>query len=222
MSVGTDVRPSIERADVSSVVVEEVCTPDRRRQHDALDALLAHWDRVAWQPGLCSLACFASTMNGSLLTYTQWHTDQALDDYRRRGDDVLRPRWATLGVPGEPRAYRLYRVARPVERQVPEPAVGCFPVATFPMADEATARGWVDALLDSEEQNEGTQRAYPGAIAANFHVAVDGRSVFLMSEWHTEAEAVAHIDAVIIPVLRHLGSGEDAGNRYRFHGGRSR
>lgn len=223
MSVAAGIRPLFERTDVSSVLVEEVITGDERRQHDAVTALVKHWEAARWPEGLCSLTCFTSSDGNSILTYAQWYTDGALEEYLRHGEGITRPDWAALQVqPGQPAVYRLYRVVRPIELPDPVPVAECFPAATFPMESYDAARKWVDGLLDSEEENEGQERAYPGAIAANFHIAADGTGIFLLSEWASETEAVAHIIAVIEPLLEHMGSGADsAGSRYRYHWGRT-
>jgi quinol monooxygenase YgiN len=81
-----------------------------------------------------------------------------------------------------------------------------------------TARAWVDGLLGTEEKTVGEDRAYPGAIAANFHVSSDDTGIFLLSEWASEAEALVHIKAEIEPLLEYMGQAEaGAGRRYAFH-----
>jgi hypothetical protein len=182
---------------------------------------VAHWRSCSWSAGLVSLTCFVSTDGELVLTYAQWSSDQALAASLRDEGGISRgvPGWGIPGVESpEPRQYKLYRVVRGGAITDPAPVPQCFPAAIFKMENETAARNWVDGLLASEEAAEGKERAYPGAIAANFHISVDGTSVFLLSEWASEEEAVAHIAEVIEPILEQVGSGDTgAGARYRHH-----
>ncbi|MFI0234827.1 hypothetical protein [Streptomyces sp. NPDC017086] len=215
MSPASDVRPVIDRGDVSVAQVEEVITGDALRQCSVAAAVLAQWESAPWPAGLVSQSLFTSTDGTSLLTYAQW----ASPEEQERAGGAQRPDWRALGIePGTPRAYQLYRVVRPTVLPDPVPLPQCYPAAVFTMDSHDAARKWVDGLLDNEERNEGEDRAYPGALAANFHIAVDGTGIFLLSEWASEAEAIAHIEEVIVPLLEHMGqSAADAGARYSFH-----
>ncbi|GHH88072.1 hypothetical protein [Streptomyces capitiformicae] len=215
MPLVSDVRPVIDRQNVSIVVVEEVVTGDARRQRSAAAAVVAHWESAPWPAGLVSQILFTSTDGDLLLTYAQWSSAEALDE----AGSAPRPDWRALGVePGAPTAYELYRVVRPTALPDPPPLPQCYPAAVFAMDSHDAARKWIDGLLDNEEQNEGQDRAYPGALAANFHIAADGTGIFLLSEWVSEAEAVAHIEEVIVPLLEYMGQGEaGAGARYSLH-----
>ncbi|MCI0386084.1 hypothetical protein [Streptomyces sp. CNQ085] len=208
MSVSVGVRPVIDRTDVRTAFVEEVIAGDAPRQRAAAAALVSHWRPDRWPAGLQSLNCFISTDGNSLLTYSQWASAAALDEALRREESILRPDWEALGVrPGQPAAYELYRVVRPLKLPDPMPVTGCYPAAVFAMNGHEAAREWIDGLLGSEEETEGEERAYPGALAAHFHVASDGTGVFLLSEWASEPEAAAHITEVIEPLLEHMGQG---------------
>lgn len=215
MPLASDARPVIDRPNVSIAVVEEVVAGDARRQRSAAAAVVAHWESAPWPAGLVSQSLFTSTDGDSLLTYAQWSSAEALEE----AGSATRPDWRALGVePGAPTAYELYRVVRPTVLPDPPPLPQCYPAAVFAMDSRDAARKWVDGLLDNEEQNEGQDRAYPGALAANFHIAADGTGIFLLSEWVSEAEAVAHIEEVIVPLLEYMGQGEaGAGARYSFH-----
>ncbi|MEX2982689.1 hypothetical protein [Streptomyces sp. C36] len=219
MSIAAGPRPVFERPDVAAVLVAIVPVDGPARQRAAADAVVAHWRAGGWPEGLVSLNCYTSTDGRSLLTYAQWSSEEALRESLRDGTSVSRgkPGWGVLdtAVP-EPAVFHLYRVVRPVAAPDPGVVAECFPGAFFTMADGVSAREWTDALLSSEEETEGEERAYPGAIAANFHVGTDDASVLVLSEWVSEEEAVAHIDAVIEPLLAHAGGG-DAGARYRHH-----
>jgi len=209
MPVVTEARPVIDRPDVTVAVVEEVFTRDTESQLAAAAAVVRHWRSTGWPPGLVAQSLFVSTDGRSLLTYAQWSS--AGEPAGGRFD------WLAVGIePGTPKAYEIHRVVRPAVLPDPLPLAQCFPAAVFTMPGKQAAREWIDGLLDNEEQNEGADRAYPGALAANFHVAEDG--IFLLSEWASEAEAVEHIKDVIVPLLEYMGQAEaGAGRRYSFH-----
>lgn len=216
MPTASDARPAIDRADVTTALVEEVITEDADCQSAAAAAVVKHWENTEWPEGLVAQSLFTGTDGKSLLTYAQWSSSDGSEEALRESHSAVRPDWRTLGFePGVPKAYELYRVVRPTSLPDPLPVVECFPAAFFAMDGRDAARDWVDGLLDNEEENEGKDRAYPGALAANFHVAADGTGIFLLSEWVSEAEAVEHIKEVIEPLLEYMGQAEaGAGRRY--------
>jgi hypothetical protein len=224
MLITSDVRPTIEREDVAMALVEEVLTSDAGHLRATAAAVVDQWKAGDWPEGLVALSLFTGTDGRWLLTYAQWGTADALAADLRREHSVARPDWRALGVePGAPKAYGLYRRVQPTVLPDPVPLPECFPAAVFTMDDAAAARGWVDGLLSREEETEGADREYPGALAANFHVAADGSGIFLLSEWASEAEAVAHIKGEIEPLLEHMGQTEaGAGRRYAFFASLSR
>lgn len=217
MPTKSDAMPLIDRSDVTTVIVEIVATTDAEHQHSAAPLVIKHWELAKWPSALLTQTLFISTDGKTLLTYSQW--SEITEARQALGDEygAARPDWESLGIePGTPKAYELYRRVRPTELPDPPPPARCFPAAFFAMDSRDAAQAWVDGLLDKEEQNEGDERAYPGALAANFHVAADG--VFLLSEWVSEAEAVTHIKEVIEPLLDYMGQAEaGAGARYEFH-----
>lgn len=219
MPTTSDVQPVIGRPDVTAALVEEVITQDPERLEAAAAAVVRHWESVAWPTGLVALSLFTGTDGQSLLTYAQWSPDGGPEEVSRTAHDALRPDWRALGfTPGEPRAFQLYRRVQPTVVPDPLPPVGCYPAAFFSMNGGDTARAWVDGLLGTEEKTVGEDRAYPGAIAANFHVSADDKGIFLLSEWASEAEALVHIKAEIEPLLEYMGQAEaGAGRRYTFH-----
>ncbi|GHG83275.1 antibiotic biosynthesis monooxygenase [Streptomyces griseocarneus] len=219
MSLPPGPRPVFERPDVASVLVHIVPVDGPERQRAVADAVVAHWRSRRWPEGLVSLNCYTSTDGRSVLTYAQWSSEEALRDSLRDEESVSRgkPGWGVPGVVApEPAEFRLYRAVRPTALPDPEVVAECFPGAVFTMADGVSARKWIDTLLASEEEAEGEDRAYPGAIAANFHVGADDSSVLVLSEWVSEEEAVAHIGDVIEPLLAQAGGG-DAGARYSHY-----
>lgn len=219
MVITSDVRPTIERDDVAVALVDEVLTDGEEHQATAAAAVVEHWKSTEWPEGLVAQSLFTGTDGGSLLVYAQWSSVEALEEAQAAPQSPVRPDWRALGIePGAPRAYQLYRRVQPTVLPDPLPLPECYPAAVFAMDSQEAARQWVDGLLDNEEETEGKDRAYPGALAANFHVAVDGSGIFLLSEWVSEAEAVAHIDEVIVPLLEYMGQAEAGpGRRYSFH-----
>lgn len=150
----------------------------------------------------------------TVLIYTQWSSEQDLD--------LAEAPWpigiglgADEGAVGSGEAtatpFRHYRTVRGTALTEPAAVPESFPVAFFDTADEDAARTWLDGLLASE----GEDRAYPGAVAAHLHISLDGTKVLSFSEWLTEDQAVAHIEAVWAPVLKEFG---DTGRLYRHFG----
>jgi hypothetical protein len=203
MSAVRTAAPVIERPDVATALVDMVAAGDAARQQAIARDIVARWRCAPWPAGLVARNCFTSTDGKTVLTYAQWSSDDAL---------------ARAGGPGEAVAFRLYRVVRGGLVTDPAPVAACFPAAIFPMAGQDAARSWIDGLLDSEEAAEGSNREYPGAIAANFHISLDGTKVLVLSEWASEQEAVAHIEAVIDPLLEKMGSADvGSGDRFRHY-----
>jgi hypothetical protein len=209
MLSASDVRSPVERQDAAIALVEEVVTDGAERQQAAAAAVIKYWESAQWPDGLVAQSLFTSTDGKSLLTYGQWSSAVALQQSLRLPHSTPRPDWPALGIkPGAPKAYELYRVIRPAVLPDPLPVARSFPAAVFAMPNQETARQWVDGLLENEEKNEGAERAYPGALAANFHVAADGTGIFLLSEWASEEEVIVHIKAVIEPLLEQMGQAE--------------
>ncbi|HEY9332627.1 MAG TPA: hypothetical protein VIS09_31000 [Streptomyces sp.] len=157
--------------------------------------------RAPWPEGLLSLTVYTSGGDDSVLTYAQWTTEDRLPS---------RP----PGPGAVSRAFRHYRAVRGTAVEDPAPVPESFPAAFFPTENEEAARAWLDGLLAGEERTEGEDRAYPGAIAAHLHIAVDGGQVLSFSEWVAEGPAVAHIETVWAPVLKDFGG---TGSLYRHH-----
>ncbi|MEU7147194.1 hypothetical protein AB0B79_06850 [Streptomyces sp. NPDC039022] len=208
--------PVIDHPDVEAALVEifEVAGPEA--QESATSEIFAHWKASTWPTELVSANCYRSTDGKSLLTYTQWSSRKVLENSFQQDHGIIhltRGRELAGARTKGAKAFQLYRVVRGGAITDPAPVPQCFPAAVFPMRGVQAARDWIDGLLAAEEKAEGEERAYPGAIAANFHVSLDGTSVLVLSEWASEKEAAEHIDEVIEPLLEAAGGG-DAGARY--------
>lgn len=220
MSSTSETRPVVSRPDVDSVVVGIVNAGGPERRSEVADAVVAHWRSVDWPEGLVALNCFTSTTDDAVLTFEQWASEEAL---RRSLDDAsgisrANPGLAATEWAEEPVAYRLHQVVRGTAVETPPPPARSFPIAAFPMENEASARQWIEDLLKSEEAVAGADRAYPGAIAANIHIGLDGRSVLIFSEWLTEEQAVTHMQILTKAMLNDVGNSEDElGGLYVHH-----
>jgi hypothetical protein len=209
MPTETVVRPAIERPDATIALVEEVSTGDAERQQSAAAEVVKHWESAKWPAGLVAQSLFTSTDGETLLTFAQWSTAEALEKSLKQPQNSARPDWKALGIePGTPQAVELYRRVQPTVLPDPMPVIQCYPVAFFAMDNAEAARQWVDGLLGKEEEDFDKDRDYPGALAANFHVAADGSGIFLISEWASETDAINHIKAEIMPLLEYMGQAE--------------
>ncbi|MFD7061135.1 hypothetical protein [Streptomyces sp. NPDC059906] len=213
-------RPVVTRPDANAVAVGVVSAGSAEHQRAVADAITAHWRSVDWPEGLVALNCFTGTRNDAVLTFEQWATEDALRA------SLTDPLGISLSHPGRdadpeaeaPTAYRIHQVVRGTAVDSASVSAQSFPVAAFPMENEAAARQWITDLLKSEEAAAGANRAYPGAIAANIHIGLDGKSVLIFSEWRSEAEAVAHMEILTKAMLADVGnSEEDLGALYRHH-----
>ncbi|MEW2517540.1 hypothetical protein [Actinacidiphila alni] len=217
MSHASTVRPVIENPRSDIVLVTTVPTTSERQTATA-EAVVAHWQAAQWPPELLSLTAYTSSDGESVLTYGQWASEEALLRALKEEGGIA---YAGPAVPETaepapaPVPYRLYRAVRGNGIPDPAPVAESFPVAFFGAENDRAAREFVDGLFAAEEATEGDDRDYPGGISANMHISVDGTSVLSFSEWVTEANAVAHIEAVWEPLLKHLGG---TGLLYRHFG----
>ncbi|MFJ5927746.1 hypothetical protein ACIQF6_34645 [Kitasatospora sp. NPDC092948] len=221
MSPTPTVRPEFARSDVDAVLVGAVGAGGADRRQTVADAVVEHWRSVTWPEGLVALHCFTSTHSDAVLTYEQWSSEAALRAALADPASISRanPGFALATGPcPEPVAYRRHLTVRGTAVGDPPPPAASFPVAAFPMADRQTAEQWIEDLLKSEERAAGKDRAYPGAIAANMHIGLDGRSVLIFSEWITEQQAVAHMEVLTKVMLVDVGNQEDElGALYAHH-----
>ncbi|MER5740045.1 hypothetical protein ABT117_30860 [Streptomyces sp. NPDC002262] len=171
-------------------------------------------DPDAWPRGLASFTVYVDETGATVLTYAQWTSEEALAGARKGAGAAWPAGLGTVPGAGAPAAtpFRHYRTVLGTAPTGPAALPESFPVAFFDTADEAAAREWLDGLLASEESSEGADRAYPGAVAAHLHISVDGTRVLSFSEWLSEEQAVAHIEAVWEPVLKEFGG---TGSLYR-------
>ncbi|MFF3378944.1 hypothetical protein ACFYXF_39060 [Streptomyces sp. NPDC002680] len=217
MSSTPDTLPRISRPDVDSVLVGVLNAGGGEGQEAVADAVVSHWRSVEWPQGLVSVNCFTSTQNGQVLTYEQWASEETLQKSLLNESGFRAAPGAAAGSGGLV-PYRLYQVVRGTAVSDPPPPARSFPVAAFPMEGHEAARRWIADLLASEEAAAGADRAYPGAIAANIHIALDGGSVLIFSEWLSAEEAITHMQIVTKAMLMDVGNSEDdLGSLYVHH-----
>ncbi|MEV6948294.1 hypothetical protein AB0N07_41505 [Streptomyces sp. NPDC051172] len=223
MSQSTDPGPLpvLDRADVESVLVTVLVTKEPEHQAALAETVTFFWNKADRPDELLSVTCYTSTDGRSVLTYAQWSSDAALrawlDGGSGAGSTVLPDIRPDVEVTG-PTPYRLTQVVRGSAVTDPDVVPTCFPVAFFEMPDADEARKWIDNLLEAEGETGGRARSYPGGIAANIHLSVEGTSVMIFSEWVSEKYFADHLSEVIEPVLDEVGDrGTDAAPTYRHH-----
>lgn len=204
MSDTSTLRPVIENPQ-SDVVLVGTAPVGSRAQQDVAEAVVRNWRSATWPAELLSLTVYVSSDGSSVLTYAQWSSQEALELSLKEPGGVSDTAAVTGTEAAAPVPYRLYRAVRGSAVDDPAPVAGSFPVAFFDAEDEQGARAFVDGLFAAEEAGEGDERAYPGGISANMHISLDGTRILSFSEWVTEAQAVAHIEAVWEPLLKELG-----------------
>jgi hypothetical protein len=208
--------PVLDSADSAVALVTTVRVDGPRRQRAVAEVLAREGqERHDWPSGLISLTVYVDGQGDTVLAYTQWSTQHQLTEALKhpegrawRGDVAALD--GALGATAT--SFRHYRTVRGTAVTEPVPVPESFPVAFFDTADEDAARSWLDGLLESEERTEGEDRTYPGAVAAHLHISLDGTKVLSFSEWLSEEQATAHIEAVWEPVLKEFGG---TGTLYR-------
>jgi hypothetical protein len=190
--------PRIDDPDVDQSLLSITAVPDRRTQSRAVEAIVAHWQGATWPAGLRSLHLYRSTDGKRVAAYGQCTKEfTAADD----ADVLAFPRaLADTDVRFGP--YVPYGLHRAVGGSA---AVGdvprCFPLVVFDVGDRQKSTDWIDGLLGREEESAGPDRAYPGAVSANFCISADGRYVLIFSEWTTEEHAAHHMKTLIEALL---------------------
>ncbi|MFD7898765.1 hypothetical protein [Streptomyces sp. NPDC059743] len=220
MSSTPDARPVISRPDVEAALVTTVDAGSPEGRLTVADEVVAHWRSAPWLDGLIALHCFTSTQSNNVLTYEQWASEESLGKSLADETGISRARPGADPAAGSRSlvAYRLHKVVRGTAVGDPPPPARSFPIAAFPMENREAARQWIEDLLKSEETVAGADRAYPGAIAANIHISLDGTSVLIFSEWLSEEQAITHMRVLTRAMLADVGnSEEDLGFLYRHH-----
>jgi hypothetical protein len=187
-AVSPEALPDVRRIDVGLVVVDTVAVPDRARQRQTADALLAA-DRP-WDAGLLTDSVLLSTDGLGVLRYSQWSDDAAVADAHRRSSAAV----STTGDATRSVRHRLYRSAVPDDAPTP----GVVVVVTFDTDDADVGRRLVDALLDRHPVVRGT--AVPAGMGGNhFHLADDGTQLLNWAEFADEDAHQRVVDTALRP-----------------------
>ncbi|MET8426906.1 hypothetical protein [Nocardia sp. NPDC004860] len=220
MSVASTARLVIDRRGVVTALVTTAPAAGPEDQFRIATAVVDHWHRVGWPPGLVSVSCFCNIDGGSVLVYQQWSDIEAAHQALRDPTGICR----VPGVEAQPPVeYRLYRTVPGNGVSNPPPPVVCFPVAFFIVESGESGRAKIDEMLAAEEAKAGTRREYPGGVAAHMHVSADDRSVFVFSEWASVEEHTAHLEDLWEDLLaegghRALEAGKPpTGDRYHHY-----
>ncbi|MEU8082748.1 hypothetical protein AB0B57_03815 [Micromonospora sp. NPDC049101] len=222
-SVQPSLRPVLDDPGTAVVLVTVVKGRNQQHQQELADSAIRHWQSAAVRDAEgpaqaprsrpVALSVFVSGDGHEVLAYARYAGDSP-PPAGPAAQGAGGPQWWTRGT-DEPISipFRPYRVVRGSAEDGATPPES-FPVAFFTMDEQTSAQSWVDGMLRGEEEREGTDRDYPGAIAAHLQVSLDGQRVLSFSEWRSEAQAAAHIADVWAPFLERLGA---TGALYRHY-----
>lgn len=189
MTVSTAVLPDITRPDVRAISVTRWIVGDLARQHAAVDAAMAEFERLGLPKGLLSLTCFVNAEGPSVLNYAQWASDEAHEEFLRTLGPTL-DRGVDEAIPGierqGPITYRLYRSYVP---EGPTVDPGLMILVTIEFDGPGRARDWIDVVIDAVRAVEPVH----GLITNHFHISVDDTRVINYTEWTDEQ---AHYEAI--------------------------
>lgn len=175
----TDRWPDFARTDAGLVMITRWRVPSAQAQRAAADAVADVWARRPWPKGVLSFSLFAGEDGRTVLNHSQW---TSLDAYHAFVAEEREDRNRTIDqtVPGIERVAR-FELRHRATRVVASGSAGCIVGVEI----EATpAQEWVELVLAAIDETGLPQ----GALAAHFHVGLDGGRAFNLAEW-TSAEA---------------------------------
>ncbi|MEU3272495.1 NAD(P)H-binding protein [Saccharomonospora sp. NPDC006951] len=168
--------------DAEVVIMTTWTVQGKQQQLAAADAAMAAWDSVAWPEGLLHYSVLLGTDGTSLLHYSQWSGEHAIDLFQRT-DPPARVEGILAAVPGIRRnggaRYTRYRSQGRANPQ----HVGCVAVVSFETANRGIAESFVDELTggaDGESPDE------ESPIGINFLISTDGASLVNYAEFPDE------------------------------------
>ncbi|WP_020668157.1 hypothetical protein [Amycolatopsis nigrescens] len=176
--------PEITRPDAGLVLSSEWTVP-AGRQTDAMDAAMTAWEHTPWPDGLLSYTVYAGTDGTTLLHYSQWTGEDAVDKFSAV-DPPERVRGILDAVPGiERHGVTRYRLHRSGGRHDPAEPPGAIVVVGFETEDRAAATGLVDQLVDGR-LDEAPDTPATTDLGVHFHVALDGHRILNYTQWPDE------------------------------------
>ncbi len=182
----SSVLPDIARGDARLAVAARRTVRTPARQHAVADAVLAIWRREPWPAALLSVSCFTSSDGETVLTYTQWASEDGYRAFTASSHAIL-----TTGLDAfahdvtrtDVVAYRLYRSGVPEATRHVVPGCFVFVSVQFDGPDERRQRQWVDTVFDALASEP---EPPAGGLAGHFHLSVDGTRVLNYAEWIDE------------------------------------
>ena len=217
--------PDIRRPDSDVVLIGERRVGIAARQQAAADAALEAWERLPWPEGLLSHNCFGSEDGETVVHYSQWTDEDAVEKFKRadqgakaanggRARVILdaAPEVERLGVA----AYRVYRSVAWNDGGSP----GCIVMIRFEVDGLDQQLRLYQSLAAA-----GARSTRPeGLLAVHFHFSVDRKNVLNYTEW---SDAEAHresLDGALVADRRRVINGLSGVRplgykRYRLLGG---
>ncbi|GAA1222024.1 NAD(P)H-binding protein [Prauserella alba] len=178
--------PPVSRTtDVGYVLVSTWRVADTGSQRAAAAAAIDEWRDRPWPTGLLAHSVLLGTDGHTLVHYSQWTGEEALETFRSTGRDA-RNDTIDGAVPGIERldavGYRLYREAVPDRPFEP----GAVVLVSFRTDAAATGERFVDELIRRHPVTTGAP-APEGMAGNHFHIAVDGSRMLNWAEFTTVA-----------------------------------
>ncbi|MFI6346775.1 antibiotic biosynthesis monooxygenase [Streptomyces sp. NPDC050560] len=174
-----------------------VGSPERQRR--VAEAVAEAWEKREWpHPGLLSYAVFANTDGDHLMHQSLWRDQRAHQEFVRLASNGRDERNAEVdrAAPGIERIglarTRHYRggtfrdgvfTPRTGPQPTPDSGIAVLVKIVFEGPDEERQRAWTDALIQALATEP---EPMTGARSADFHLGLDGATVFNYSVWDSE------------------------------------
>lgn len=215
--------PDIPRPDSEVSLLSKWRVENPKHQKKAGDAAIDVWEKISWPEGLISHTAFLGHDNVTVLQYSQWSSEKAVDVFRRNNLED-RAEDAHQTVPGLERVeavmYRHYRSM--ISEKSPGSQPGCIILVSFEADGPERQSQFVDTLIDTVESRENPH--HPGSIASHFHFSMDGMRVlnyaeFTNKEAHEEVvQSMLQSDDEVPRLIRSMPGIKPLGfERFSFH-----
>ncbi|ASR38550.1 hypothetical protein BAY61_30125 [Prauserella marina] len=186
--------PKATLPEAEVVIMTTWTVEGEEHQRAAADAAMAAWDSVTWPEGLLHYSVLLGVEGTSLLHYSQWSSEHAIDLFQRT-DPPERVEGILASVPGIRRdggaRYTRYRSQGKTDPQ----RVGCVAVVSFETASRDIAESFVDKLT-VDEAGAATEFS---EIGVNFLVSTDGTSLVNYAEFPDEQTHQAIVETQLGP-----------------------
>ena len=159
-------------------------------QKAATDATMSDWALLNWPIGLLSYNSYLGTDNTTIVHYSQWTSQEAMNEFIRVGfpDQVRRisariPSIVSHGI-------ATYHLQRSVTSVVTDKQPGCIVFVRASFSKVGLAPAWIDAIVNAVSTDPNVPQ---GGISGHFHLSEDGLNMVNYAEWISEQ---AHIAAL--------------------------